>query len=93
MATYVAGYESNNYAVFSSAVKLVRSYGFACSTNVAMDATGYVFTIHYANEKNSLFIFDAQGQVVHIITLDHLWGVAIAPYGSMCVAGHHPNKL
>ena len=90
---HVAGYESNNYAVFSSAGKLVRSLEFACSTDVAIDAAGYVFAVHYTNEKNSLSVFNAQGLVVHTIKLDHPWGVAIAPDGSVCVAGHRPNKL
>ena len=89
---HVAG-RSNTYAVFSTTSKLVRSHAFSSATDVAIDAAGFIFAVGFTNWKNSLSIFDTQGDVIHTIKLDHPWGVAIAPDGSVWVAGYAYDKL
>ena len=85
---------SNNYAVFSCGDKLVRRHEVFKSTNVVVDAAGFAFAVHHPNDSNSLSsIFNAQGQVIRTIKLDHLWGVTIALNGSIWVTGCDYNTL
>ena len=72
----IAGYGSDDFAVFSPAGKLVRNLAFVGSTDVAIDVAGFVFAVCCSNESNSPSIFDPRGQIVHTIELDHPWGVA-----------------
>ena len=90
---HVTGWDSHNYTVYSSGGKLIRRHEFAFPTEVAIDAAGFVFAVRFANESNSLSIFDAQGQVIHTIELDRPLGVAIASDGSVWVAVFGHNKL
>ena len=90
---HVTGYWSDNYAVFSSAGKLVRTHEFLEATDVAIDAAGFVFAVGYTEGNNSLSIFNTGGEIVHTINLDCPWGVAIAPDGSVWVAGYDLDKL
>ena len=90
---HIAGYLSHNYAVLSSTGKLVRSHEFVKSTDVVIDAAGFVFAVHSVNDSSSLSIFDAQGHVIHTIKLDRPWGVGRAPDGFIWVAGHLSGKL
>ena len=90
---HVAGYGSNTYAVFSTTSELVRSHAFRSATDVAIDAAGFIFAVAYTSQNNSLSILNTQGEVIHTIKLDHPWGVAIAPDGSVWVAGFYLDKL
>ena len=90
---HVAGFGSNTYAMFSTASKLVRSHAFSSTRDVAIDAAGFIFSIAYTGENNSLSIFDSQGEIIYTIPIDHPWGVGIAPDGSVWVAGLYLNKL
>ena len=60
---------------------------------MAIDAAGFVFAVGHTKRNNSLSIFGTQGEVIHTIKLDRLWGVAIAPDGSVWVAGFYYGKL
>ena len=90
---HVTGYDSNNYAVFSPTGHLVRSHEFSNASDVAIDAAGFAFAVGCRDESSSLTIFDTQGKVIHTIQLYYPWGVAIAPDGSVWVAGWFHGKL
>ena len=94
-------YGANNYVVFtdtplrflSDSYRLERNHEFMSCADVAVDATGFVFVVGCINASKSLWIFNPKGQVIRTIELDRPMGVAIAPYGSVWVAGYGCNKL
>ena len=90
---HVTEQSSHTYAVVSPAGQLVRTCEFREATDVAIDATGLVFAVGYCNKNNSLSIFGTEGEIIHTVQLDRPWGVAIAPDGSVWVAGWRRNKL
>ena len=90
---HVTEQSSHTYAVFSPAGQLVSHREFREATDVAIDPAGFIFAVGYSNKNDSLSIFGTQGEVVHTVQLDRPWGVAIAPDGSVWVAGWRRNKL
>ena len=90
---HVAGDSSSNYAIFRQDGKLLMARRILYCRDVTVDVTGFAFIVCYVNESNSLIILSPQGQIVHTIRLNHPFGVAIAPDGSVWVAGYSVNKL
>ena len=75
--------------------KLIRSNESSRCTDVASDATGFVFAAGLTTESNSLTIFSTKGRIIHTIQLDHPCGVAKATDGSVYrwQFGVHAHKL